>query len=237
MKESANQVLILTGGRIEDEFLVDQLNRKQYSLIIAADHGLAVADRLGCNLDFIVGDFDSVPKDILDKYKKKSTPIQTFPTEKDKTDTQIALELALMHNPTSIDMIGATGTRLDHVLANLHLLLLPMQLNIPAFIVDEYNRIYLKDKSFTLSKSEQYGDYVSLLPFSEQVRGLTLEGFKYPLYKVTLISGNSLGISNEIIKEEALIEFSEGTLIVIEARDTWKDKTLNHVMDRNLNEC
>lgn len=219
MKESVNHVLILTGGRIKDEFLASQLNQKQYTLIIAADHGLAAADRLGCTLDFIVGDFDSVPKEILDKYKKHSTPIQTFPTEKDKTDTQIAIELALMHNPTSIDIIGATGTRLDHVLANMHLLLLPMQLNIPAFILDEHNCIYLRDKSFTITKSEQYGDYVSLIPFSEQVRGLTLEGFKYPLNKVVLSAGNSLGISNEIMEEKASIEFSEGILTVIEAKD------------------
>jgi thiamine pyrophosphokinase len=127
--------------------------------------------------------------------------------------------LALMYNPTSIDIFGATGSRLDHVLANIHLLMIPMQLEINACIIDKSNKIYLKKDSFSLKKSEQFGDYVSLLPFSEKVNGLTLKGFKYPLDHITLSAGNSLGISNEIWDDEAMVDLSEGILIVIESRD------------------
>lgn len=219
MMEKDNKILIITGGRIEDSFLVDLVKKGQYSKIIAADHGLMAADRLGLTLDYIVGDFDSVSEAVLKKYHEISTPIQTFPTEKDKTDTQIAIELALMHNATAIDIVGATGSRLDHVLANIHLLLLPMQLNIKACILDTNNRIYLQNQSFTIHKEGQYGDYVSLLPFTEKVSGLTLNGFKYPLNQITYNAGSSLGISNEIKDEAAKVEISEGILIVIESRD------------------
>jgi thiamine pyrophosphokinase len=188
-------------------------------MIIAADSGLAAADRLNIELDYIVGDFDSVSETVLQKYRKLSTPIKTFPKEKDKTDTQIAIELALMNHAVHLDIIGATGSRLDHVLANIHLLLLPMQLKVRASLIDGNNRIYLKQESFTLKKQEQFGDYVSLLPFTEKVRGLTLRGFKYPLNQIVLTSGNSLGISNEIVEEEASVEFTEGILLVIESRD------------------
>lgn len=214
-----NKILIITGGQIEDSFLSELVKTYHYSIIIAADHGLVAADRLNIPLDFIVGDFDSVSEEILKKYRDISTPIQTFPTEKDKTDTQIAIELALMHNATSIDIIGATGSRLDHALANIHLLILPMRLNIEACIIDINNKIYLKNKSFTIVKEKQFGDYVSLLPFSEKVSGLTLKGFKYPLNHITYTSGCSLGISNEIKEEKANIELSDGILIVIESRD------------------
>jgi thiamine pyrophosphokinase len=219
MTDKKNKVLIITGGRIEDSFLEERYKKEQYSIIIAADHGLMIADRLQIPLDYIVGDFDSVPESILGKYRELSTPIKTFPTEKDKTDTQIAIELALMHNAEVIEIIGATGSRLDHVLANVHLLMLPMQLKIDACILDPNNKIYLKNESFIIKKDSQFGDYVSLLPFTGQVSGLTLRGFKYPLDNITLLSGNSLGISNEIKEAEAWIELSKGILLVIESRD------------------
>lgn len=214
-----NKILVITGGQAEDDFIADRLISEEYGLMIAADHGLTVSDRLNLKLDFIVGDFDSVPETILAKYREKSTQIETFPTEKDKTDTQIAIELALMHHPTQLDIVGATGTRLDHVLANIHLLLLPMQLDIPAALIDSRNKIYLKKESFVIKKKQQHGDYVSLLPFTEKVSGLTLKGFKYPLDHIILTAGSSLGISNEIREEEANVEFMEGILLVIEARD------------------
>ncbi len=214
-----DKILIITGGFIEEAFLRELLGKEAYSMIIAADHGLMISDKLSISLDYIVGDFDSVPSEILKKYRESSVPIKTFPTEKDKTDTQIAIELALMHAPGSIDLVGATGSRLDHTLANLHLLMLPMQLKVGAFLLDRHNRISLRQNSFTLTKAGQYGDFVSLLPFTGEVKGLTLTGFKYPLEHVTLTSGSSLGISNEIAQEEARVELQEGILILFETKD------------------
>lgn len=219
MTDKNNRILIITGGKIEDDFLAERISKVQYTMMIAADHGLVISDRLKLPLDFIVGDFDSVPQEILQKYNELSTPIKTFPKEKDKTDTQIALELALMQNPSEIDIIGATGSRLDHTMANIHLLILPLQLKIKACLLDRNNKIYLKNENFTILKNEQFGDCVSLLPFTEQVSGLTLKGFKYPLNHIVLTTGTSLGISNEIVEEEAKIELSEGILLVVESMD------------------
>ncbi|HHV11934.1 MAG TPA: thiamine diphosphokinase [Clostridiales bacterium] len=217
--EKENKVLIITGGRAEEEFLSLLLERERFHVVIAADSGLSVADRLKLKLDDIVGDFDSVPEEILDRYGGKEIPTHRFPREKDKTDTHIALELALMQKPTSITIVGGTGSRLDHVLANIHLLLLPMQLGIPAAMVDANNKIYLKNKSFTIERAGQFGDYVSLMPFTERVKGLTLKGFKYPLDHIILEAGSSLGISNEISGELGEVEFLEGILLVMETRD------------------
>jgi thiamine pyrophosphokinase len=219
MENQENKILIISGGYVEDAFLQTVIHKEQYTMIIAADNGLMAADRINLTLDFIVGDFDSVDRSVLERYRAVSTPIKTFPTEKDKTDTQIAIELAIMHNPSTIDIIGATGSRFDHVLANIHLLLLPMQLNIVANIMDRNNKIYLTNKDFVIKKEDQFGDYISLLPFGDQVKGLTLKGFKYPLNGITLTSGNSLGISNEIVDTHGYVEVKEGTLIVIEAKD------------------
>ncbi len=214
-----NKILIITGGRTDEEFLIGLINEEKFTLIITADSGLMLADRLKIVPDFIVGDFDSVPEAILDQYRNQSTPIQTFPKEKDKTDTQLAIELALMHTPSSITIVGATGSRMDHTLANIHLLLLPLQRKVEAAIVDRNNKLYLKQESFFIQKTGQFGDYVSLLPFGEAVKGLTLKGFYYPLNNVILTAGSSIGISNEIVAEKAKVEFNQGILLVMETRD------------------
>ena len=217
--DQKGRILIITGGFATEALLKKLTEKEAYSMIIAADHGLTIADRLGLPLDYIVGDFDSVPEQLLMKYREALVPIKTYPTEKDKTDTQIALELALKAKPVAIDMVGATGSRLDHTLANLHLLLLPLQLKVEAFLLDEHNRVSLKQGGFTLSRDEQYGEFVSLLPFTEVVKDVTLTGFKYPLEKATLYSGSSIGISNELVAEEGRVEFQEGILVVFETKD------------------
>jgi thiamine pyrophosphokinase len=214
-----NKILIITGGRTEEEFLSKLLKTENFTLIIVADSGLVLADRLKIMPDYIVGDFDSVQEAVLDRYRNQSTPIKTFPKEKDKTDTQIAIELALKLSPSSVTIVGATGSRMDHTLANIHLLLLFLQNKVEAFIVDQNNKLYLKQESFFIEKSAQYGDYVSLLPFGEAVKGLTLKGFYYPLDSVILSAGSSLGISNEIVEDIARVEFREGIVLVMETRD------------------
>ena len=74
-------------------------------------------------------------------------------------------------------------------------------------------------KSNDISKNEQFGKYVSLLPVTPQVSGITLTGMKYPLSDYTMEAYHTIGISNEIIEEEAGISFKEGTLLVLETRD------------------
>lgn len=218
-RDNKSKILIITGGFIDEEFLKSLVLKEKYSMIFAADRGLLAADNLKILPDFILGDFDSVMPDILDKYRNKSIPIKTFPSMKDKSDTQIAFEWALKHNPSDIDMVGATGSRMDHTMANIELLLMALQKKVNARILDSYNRIYLKADNFVIKKDKQHGDFISLLPFTHQVKGLKLQGFKYPLDGITLTTGSSLGISNEIVDDEGKVEFEKGILLVIETKD------------------
>lgn len=218
-----NHFLIVTGGSISVEFLLMQMECGCYGQIICADSGLEVLIRAGLTADYLIGDFDSVSAELLEQYVSKNrdkTEIRAFDPVKDLTDTQIAIELAIERRAASITILGGTGTRMDHVLANIHLLLLPLKQGIPACILDEYNRIYIKDQSFRLSRRQLYGPYLSLLPLTERVEGVTLTGMKYPLSKAVIRIGDSLGVSNEIMEEEARIEFDKGILIVTEAADT-----------------
>ncbi len=219
-----NRILILTGGHISTQFVKEYLKVEEFTTIIAVDKGLLVADNLNIPVNYVVGDFDSVPEQILNKYRNKSKnnnnfKIMEFNPEKDATDTHIALKLAMDLEGDEIVILGGTGSRLDHTLANIQLLREPLEKNIRTLILDEHNKIYLINSGMTFRKDKLFGDYISLLPYTEQVTNVTLEGFKYPLYNKTLIVGDSLGVSNEIISEEASILLDSGTLIVIESRD------------------
>ena len=188
--------------------------------IIAGDRGLEALYQLKMIPNHVVGDFDSVSPEILKFYKKQSQIIfHTYNAEKDNTDTDIALKLAIRLKSSKITILGALGKRMDHAIANIHILKDALEAEIPCQILDEYNRIYLINKEMTLEKEKVYGKYVSLIPLTSTVEGLTLTGFKYPLNHYTLPIGTSLGISNEIIADTASIEMKNGILIVIESRD------------------
>ena len=188
--------------------------------IIAGDKGLEALYQLKIIPNHVVGDFDSVSPEILKFYKKQSQIIfHTYHAEKDNTDTDIALQLAIKLKSSRITIMGALGRRMDHALANIHILKDALEANIPCQMIDEHNRIYLINKEMTLEKDKVYGKYVSLIPLTSTVEGLTLTGFKYPLNHYTLPIGTSLGISNEIITDIAHIKMNKGILIVIESRD------------------
>ena len=188
--------------------------------IIAGDRGLEALYQLKIIPNHVVGDFDSVSPEILEFYKKQPKIIfHTYNAEKDNTDTDIALKLAIQMKSSEITILGALGKRMDHALANIHILKDALEANIPCQIIDGYNRIYLINAEKTLEKDKVYGKYISLIPLTSTVEGLTLKGFKYPLNKYNLPIGIRLGISNEIIEDIAHIEMKKGILIVIESKD------------------
>lgn len=212
--------LIISGGNINSDFALDFMGKQKIDFIIAVDGGLAFTRKHGIRPDLIVGDFDSVPKEIIDQYRKENrVPVREYNPVKDATDTQIALEKALEEGSDRIWILGATGTRLDHVLGNIYILRQAHRQGKEAYLVDEHNRISLVSSALILKKDEQYGKYVSFLPLGDRAEGVNLEGFKYPLVNALLTNDNSLGVSNEIAAKEARVSLKEGTLIMIESVD------------------
>ncbi len=212
--------LIITGGSITEEFAKQYTLHHCWDYLIVADGGMHICKKLGLEPNIIIGDFDSVKKEVF-SYFMKCMPerIRRYPVKKNETDTELAIQQAKAAGANSLDIIGATGGRSDHFLGNLSLLEYANALGMKAYIVDEYNRIRLIDSDLKLEKKNQYGKYVSLIPFGEEVRGLTLKGFLYTVSDFTLELGNSRGISNQILEEEAFIHLDSGKLLVIEARD------------------
>ena len=214
------KTLIVTGGYIEKEFLLRTINETKFDTIIAVDNGLKILDEVKIKPNYIVGDFDTVDNKILDLYKKDiSIKIHKYNPIKDNTDTDIAIRLAVKLKSTQIIIIGAIGTRIDHVLGNIQVLKYAMDNEVDCKIIDENNEIQLINKTRILEKKGINKKYISLIPLTEKVENINLKGFKYELENGTLTIGSSLGISNEIIKEDARIQFDNGILIMINSQD------------------
>ena len=210
--------LIVTGGEINKNFLKKHLKINKYDIIIAVDKGLETLDILNINPNYVVGDFDSIDKTILRKYENTQIEIIKLNPEKDLTDTHSDINLAIGLKSKKIIIIGAIGTRLDHTIANIHILKLAIDKGINIKIINETNEITLINNSIKIYKDQNY-KYISLIPLTTTVENITLKGFKYPLTKRTLYIGDSLGISNEQLQQEGEIQLEKGILILIRSKD------------------
>ena len=212
--------VIISGGEVQSDFAL-ALFQGWGGTVIAADRGAEACRQLGIVPDLLVGDFDSISAQALAWVKGENPQeVVTLPTHKDVTDTQAALELALERGAKGIVILGGTGSRLDHVLANVGLLLLAREAGAKAWLMDQSNRISLAYDGMGLKKEEAFGTYVSFFPLSGVVKGLTLTGFAYPLAGKDLTPYDAgLTVSNELAGEEGRVSFSDGDLLMVESRD------------------
>lgn len=214
------EALIISGGSIDTEFASRYFKEHQPDITIAVDSGMQFFYDIGRTPDIIVGDFDSAAPQVMEYFKcQQGIEIICLIPEKDDTDTEAALHRAAEAGCKKIHLLGATGNRLDHMLGNIELLGIGIEEGIEILMADKNNRLRMVKEGIILKKEEQYGKFVSLIPFTPEVKGVTLRGMKYPLTDYCLTCFHSLGISNEIIEDAGEITFSEGILLVIESKD------------------
>jgi len=163
--------------------------------IIAADAGMGHAQTLGVVPEIWVGDFDSVPGDL--PAALAAVERMTFPAEKDKTDGELAVDVALARGASAFVLAGAFGgPRADH--EYLHLAL-AMRLAEAGYAVtltsgsQEGVPLSAAPRRFDLAD----GTLFSVLGFSD-LEGLTVAGAKWPLHDVRVPFGASLTLSNEV---------------------------------------
>ena len=108
--------LLIGGGQVDLAFAKEYIRKQGFDTVVCADSGLDAADRLALDVDYVMGDFDSVSTKIYQKYHQMQTAFVSYPPEKDATDMQIVLEWAVEQGAEEIHILGATGKRLDHFL-------------------------------------------------------------------------------------------------------------------------
>ncbi len=237
------RIYIIAGGSVNDDFVKNLIcdkkgNKKEDIYLLAVDRGLECLLRLKVNPDEVIGDFDSIsdeariaiglePRKKPRKKKDGEEPfvfdvlpyhIRQLDVHKDQTDTEEAVRFAMRYLRGDIVLLGATGTRIDHVLGNISILGLGVLSGYRIILMDERNKISLVKEEMTITKKEQFGDYVSIVPYTDDTY-VTLTGFKFNVDNKHMKRNLSLGISNEIEDDEAKIVVNNGVAIVIESKD------------------
>lgn len=194
----------------------DFLRREEGDLLICADRGYAAARSFGLAPDLVVGDFDSMPADRLTEADRGRTLF--LPRAKDDTDTAVCVAEGRKRGYRIFRVGGGLGGRLDHTLANLQLAADCALRGESLWLCDARNRAsVLAPGAYVLPRMP--GRYLSLMAYTEEVRGVTLTGARWPLDGAALLSRRALGVSNEWTAEEARLSFAEGLLAVFFSGD------------------
>jgi len=189
---------------------------QQDDFILAADGGTLHVLALGRTPDVIVGDLDSLPKEIQQKMQREQVEIVLYPRDKNETDLELALNHAFTFNPSRVMIVGALGHRLDQTLGNLSLMAGPRLSKIDLRLDDGVEEAILcRDQIEVHGRS---GDIVSLIPWQGDVGGVTTSGLRWPLNAEILYANKTRGISNEMTAATAAIRVKSGMLLVVHSR-------------------
>lgn len=204
------RAVIIGNGIIENYDIIKKKLRSD-DYVICADGGYNHAKKLGVKPSVVIGDMDSIGDNDYDG------EIINLPIRKDFTDSEVCAKYILLKHFEEVMMLGFTGKRQDHSLANLLLLKQFADAETNAYIVDEYNEIhYTKPETNIYGKK---GDLVSIIPITGNLAGVTTKGLDYPLNDETLIFGESRGVSNVMTSNKCTITVQSGFGLIIKASD------------------
>jgi thiamine pyrophosphokinase len=206
-------VLVLAAGEPIDQRVADVL--PVAGLVIAADSGLAQAQRLGLRPDLLVGDLDSVEPDEVAAVAAAGTRVERHPTEKDQIDLELALDAACGAGAATIVLVAGAGGRLDMAIANLLVAARSRyaRVRIEGWVGSAWFAVARPNHVVDIHGMP--GELVSLLPVGGPAGGITTEGLRYPLHAESLDAGTTRGVSNELIGPDASLSLTSGVLLVI----------------------
>jgi len=220
-------VVIFTGGEFTKSNLTEKVV-KEADMILAADSGAEYAVKLDIYPAAVLGDLDSISSKTKDLLKKHGTQFVSMPTtllshannrnfdnasEKDQTDTELAVRYALEQGATKITILGGNaGDRFDHVMANT---LLATAIDVPMQFVNGNQVSWIEKGPATVPLSGKKGDLLSLIPLSQEVTGITTSNLYYPLKRETLLFGLPRGVSNVMKGKNASVRLKKGIVLIV----------------------
>ena len=217
-------VVVVADGDALDPRVVAQV--PPGSLVVAADGGARLARCAGLRVAHVVGDFDSLDAADRRELEMEGAELHPHPADKDFTDLELALELACTlagtaRAPRRILVLGGTGGRLDHFVANVALLASPSWVRREPRVDVE---AWLGTARVTVAAGGApplpvpgvIGSLVSLVPQHGPATGVVTEGLRFPLLHETLWGGSSRGVSNVVAAPEASVSAEHGVLLVVQ---------------------
>lgn len=179
--------------------------------VISADAGYLYAKKYGYKTDCLMGDFDTLTKLPDDD---KFCELLRFKSEKDDTDTMLAVRNAIEKGFDEIYIFGALGGRFDHTFANIQTLSFISKQGKRGHIISENEYIsVLNAGEYTFDKIDGFS--FSVFAISDEVKGVTERGFKYSLDKAAVHNCFPIGVCNEFVEKKGVISFESGKILVI----------------------
>lgn len=182
--------------------------------MVAADSGAGHAHALGLRVDVAVGDFDSISPAVLEEVERSDARVERHPRDKDATDLELALDVALGFQPRRILVVGGAGGRLDHLLGEL--MLLASEPYAAVEIDAQLGRAAVHVVRRERRLSGRPGELISLFAVHGAATRVVTEGLVYPLRDEELAPGSSRGVSN--LFAEPFVRVSLGAGVVLAVR-------------------
>ena len=195
-------IKIFTGPNNYD--LSSLYSKEKNEFIIGVDIGAYLLALDNIKIDLAIGDFDSVDSVEFELIKKHSNEIKKYDEKKDYTDTYLAIQVALSMEYDEIVIYGGTGGRFDHEFANMNIL----KLGKISIVSNDIMMYMLDPGSYEIENKFRYISFFAI----EDIKDLTLKGFKYEISNIDLSTENPLCISNEL---QGSLNFKKGLLLVV----------------------
>ena len=182
-------------------------------VVVAVDRGYKSAVAVGCRVDRIMGDLDSLSPQAAARAEELGVEIVRFDTDKDESDLELALaSVARIDGVTTVHVFGIAGGRADHAAISVAVLANPALagLTLVAHLGD--TRLHIVHS--TLELHEPVGTIVSLLAHGGAAEGVTTRGLRWPLRDAALRPDHARGLSNEVSADPVDVRLTAGTLLV-----------------------
>lgn len=203
--------VVISGGALADPASVKNYAAKG-NMLVCADGGALYALNQGLVPTAVIGDFDTLPMETVDDLRGRGCEVVEYPSAKDYTDTDLAIQWAIENGAGDILLVAALGGRPDHALANLALAERVTREGHCVHLLDGENELAFT--THRLDVTGHRGEVVSLMAWGGPAEGIVTRGLLYPLKGETLNTGETRGISNRLLREQAVVEVKKGCLLV-----------------------
>lgn len=204
-------VAVLAGGGAVPQFVPEFVRRSD--LVVAADSGLDLGERIGLEVGLVVGDLDSVSAAALARARASGVRVEQHRSDKDETDLELAFDAVWREvdsDDIAIAVLGGAGGRLDHLLANVAVL--TSARHAAASVVGYLGTDRVDVVRSTCVVAGAPGLSVSVLAWHGDALGVTTSGLRWPIHDAVLESGSALGTSNEFVGREATVSVASGVV-------------------------
>ncbi|MFA6469982.1 MAG: thiamine diphosphokinase [Bacteroidota bacterium] len=212
MKPKQKHALVICNGEMPSLKLVAPF-LKTKPFIVCADGGANKVRPFGIIPHLIIGDLDSITQKTRQYFS--SVPVIRN-SDQNSTDLEKVLDYLLLNGFASATVIGATGDRPDHAIANFSILLkYHRRLSLRFF--DDRCSVEIVQKKIRFTA--EIGQQISLVPMGK-CSGITTEGLKYPLKNESLELGVREGSSNEAVRSVVAVTVKKGSLLLFKIHPT-----------------